>query len=102
MYVSDSPRLSSVAVARARPQGPLEHGIVIDNLSGQEVWLPLLPSLRFDWDIDPKSALERFWVGKGLIRPPPKARISMRCTTVTRGPDVQHLRSSRHPTSRAR
>jgi hypothetical protein len=31
--------------------------------------LPLQPSLRFDWKIDPNSALERFWVEKGADTP---------------------------------
>jgi len=70
VYVSDSPRLELKWQWRARaPEGPLEHSIVIRNLGGREVWLPLVPSLRFDWDIDPKSALERFWVEKGADAP---------------------------------
>ncbi len=70
VYVSDSPRLKLEWQWRSRDRhGPLEHSIVIQNLSDQEVWLPLLPSLRFDWDIDPKSALERFWVEKGADAP---------------------------------
>jgi hypothetical protein len=70
VYVSDSPRLELKWQWRARaPEGPLEHSIVIQNLGDQEVWLPLVPSLRFDWDIDPKSALERFWVEKGADTP---------------------------------
>ena len=77
------------------PEGPLEHSIVIQNLGNEAVWLPLVPSLRFDWEINPKSALERFWVEKGADTPSPKARISTRCTTVTLGHGyVQHLRSS--------
>lgn len=66
VYLADAPRLKLVWRWRARAaSGPLEHTISIHNLSDEPVWLPLLPSLRFDWEIDPKAALERFWVEKG-------------------------------------
>ena len=31
--------------------------------------LPLIPSIRFDWAIDPATPLERFWVEKGADTP---------------------------------
>jgi Melibiase/Glycosyl hydrolase family 36 C-terminal domain len=70
VYVTDSPRLKLVSQWRARAgHGPIEHTILIQNLSSELVWLPLQPSLRFDWQIDSESALERFWVEKGADTP---------------------------------
>lgn len=70
VYVTESPRLSLQWRWRARAGfGPIEHTVVIQNLSHDEVWLPLQPSLRFDWVIDPRAALERFWVEKGADTP---------------------------------
>ncbi len=70
VYTADSPRLKAVWRWRARAErGPIEHSISIQNLSAEPVWLPLLPSLRFDWEIDPKTPLQRFWVEKGADIP---------------------------------
>jgi Melibiase/Glycosyl hydrolase family 36 C-terminal domain len=70
VYVTDSPRLVALWQWRARAgRGPLEHTLSIQNLSRESIWLPLQPSLRFDWKIDPKSALQRFWVEKGADTP---------------------------------
>jgi hypothetical protein len=70
VYLANAPQLKLVWQWRARAaSGPLEHTISIQNLSGEAVWLPPLPSLRFDWKIDPKSALQRFWVEKGADTP---------------------------------
>ena len=72
VYLADSPRLKAVWRWRARAHsGPLEHTLSIENLSREPVWLPLQPSFRFDWQIDPKSSLERFWVEKGADTPSP-------------------------------
>ncbi|HZE42979.1 MAG TPA: alpha-galactosidase [Steroidobacteraceae bacterium] len=72
VYLADSPRLKAVWRWRARAnRGPLEHSVTIENLSRESVWLPLQPSFRFDWQIDPKSSLERFWVEKGADTPSP-------------------------------
>jgi hypothetical protein len=70
VYVADSPRLKATWWWRVRSHnGPIEHGISIRNSSGEPVWLPLLPSLRFDWQIKRDSPLERFWVEKGADTP---------------------------------
>jgi hypothetical protein len=70
VYVSDSPKLRLRWVWRVRAaHGPIEHTVFIDNLSGQTLWLPLIPSMRFDWVIDPAVPLERFWVEKGADTP---------------------------------
>ncbi|HUX73266.1 MAG TPA: alpha-galactosidase [Steroidobacteraceae bacterium] len=70
VYLSDSPRLRLVWQWRApASRGPLEHTISIENLSGEALWLPLVPSFRFDWHVDPTVALQRFWVEKGADTP---------------------------------
>ena len=70
VYVSDSPHLKAVWRWRARADfGPIEHTVFIENLGDEPVWLPLLPSFRFDWQIEPKSTLQRFWVEKGADTP---------------------------------
>ena len=70
VYRADSPRLRAVWQWRARAAaGPLEHTVSIQNLSRESVWLPLQPSFRFDWQIDPDSGLQRFWVEKGADVP---------------------------------
>ena len=70
VYVADSQQLKLIWQWRARrEQGPIEHSLTIENQSSKEVWLPLLPSFRFDWQIDPNAALERFWVEKGADTP---------------------------------
>jgi hypothetical protein len=70
VYVADSPRLKAVWRWRARAdKGPIEHSLSIQNLGDGAVWLPLQPSLRFDWEVDPKAALQRFWVEKGADIP---------------------------------
>ncbi len=70
VYLSESPRLKLVWRWWVRAGlGPIEHTLLIENLSRESVWLPLQPSFRFDWVIDPQSALERFWVEKGAESP---------------------------------
>jgi hypothetical protein len=70
VYVADSPRLKAVWHWHARAEfGPIEHSLSIQNLGDETVWLPLQSSLVFDWKIDPKAALQRFWVEKGADIP---------------------------------
>jgi alpha-galactosidase len=49
--------------------GPIEHRIVIENLSGNEIWLPLVDSLSLDWQIPSGVALRHFYVEKGADTP---------------------------------
>jgi len=49
--------------------GPIEHRIVIENLSGEEIWLPLVDSLAVDWRIPSGAALQHFYVEKGADTP---------------------------------
>jgi len=70
VYEADSPRLRLTWEWRARAdQGPLEHTILIQNFSENEIWLPLQPSFQFDWQVDFKEHLQRFWVEKGAGMP---------------------------------
>ena len=70
VYTANSPHLKAVWRWRARAEhGPIEHSLSIQNLSDEPVWLALQPSLRFDWEIDPKAPLQRFWVEKGADIP---------------------------------
>jgi hypothetical protein len=70
VYLAESPRLKLVWLWRARAgRGPLEHTVQIENLGEESVWLPLGPSLRYDWQVHAHAALERFWVEKGADTP---------------------------------
>jgi hypothetical protein len=70
VYVSESPKLRLRWVWRvSAAHGPIEHTVFVENLSGQTLWLPLIPSLRFHWVVDPATPLERFWVEKGADTP---------------------------------
>jgi hypothetical protein len=55
-------------IARAH-FGPIEHRISIENLSSQEVWLPLVDSMRVAWQIPKSSDLKHFSVEKGADTP---------------------------------
>lgn len=70
VYESDSPRLRLQWQWRARAaHGPLEHCIRIDNLGSAPLWLPLQPSLQFDWRVGDARPLARLWVEKGADTP---------------------------------
>jgi hypothetical protein len=70
VYLTDSPRLKAVWRWRAQADfGPIEHSLSIQNLGVEPVWLPLQPSLRFDWEANPNVALQRFWIEKGADVP---------------------------------
>jgi alpha-galactosidase len=49
--------------------GPVEHRITIENLGAQELWLPMVDSLRLDWRIRPTTDLRNFYVEKGADTP---------------------------------
>lgn len=61
-------RLLWIWVARAG-FGPLEHSIKVENLSGQDIWLPMLDSLRLNWAVSPVAPLENLYVEKGADTP---------------------------------
>ena len=53
---------------RAR-SGPIEHDIQIVNLSGQEIWLPLVDSLRLNFNVPTSAAIENLYIEKGADTP---------------------------------
>lgn len=72
IYESETPhlRLSWEWEARAN-FGPLEHRITIQNLSSEEVWLPMIDSLRLQIPYPPGHSLRHFYVEKGADTPSP-------------------------------
>jgi hypothetical protein len=70
VYDSTAPhlRLSWQWEARAA-FGPLEHRIVIENMSGRELWLPLVDSLRLELKRRSERRLQHFYVEKGADTP---------------------------------
>lgn len=70
VYESAQPhlRLRWQWVARAG-FGPLEHSIFIENLSGEELWLPMLDSLRLRWRAPAGEQLRNLYVEKGAGKP---------------------------------
>ena len=69
-YLSDPPLLRAVSRWRRRAAfGPIEHVLEIHNLGTETLWLPLQPSVSFDWSIDPAARLERLWIEKGADTP---------------------------------
>ena len=70
VYESSQPHLRLSWEWEARVAfGPIEHKIQIENLSGKEVWLPLVDSLRLDWHGVPTGNLRHFYVEKGADSP---------------------------------
>jgi alpha-galactosidase len=66
VYESRRPRLRLTWEWRARAGfGPLEHRIIIENLSGREYWLPPPESLQLSWRIAAQTPLTQFYVEKG-------------------------------------
>ncbi|MGA2808482.1 MAG: alpha-galactosidase [Terracidiphilus sp.] len=49
--------------------GPVEHRISIENLGGEEVWLPMVDSLLLDWSAPASQDLRNFYVEKGADTP---------------------------------
>jgi len=49
--------------------GPVEHRITIENLSGKEIWLPMVDSLRLDWRTASEQRLRNLYVEKGADTP---------------------------------
>lgn len=70
VYDSAAPKLrfSWEWMARANA-GPLEHRIRLENLGDQELWAPMIDSLRFDWECATAQTIEHFFVEKGAGSP---------------------------------
>jgi hypothetical protein len=70
VYESASSRLRLTWEWKVRAAtGPIEHTVHIENLGSREVWIPMQDSFQFKWKIDPKLALEHFFVEKGAGTP---------------------------------
>ena len=70
VYEASKPHLRLVWEWYARAsQGPIEHSVEIQNLSTEEVWLPMQDSLRFAWQVPTETQLEHLWIEKGAGGP---------------------------------
>jgi Melibiase/Glycosyl hydrolase family 36 C-terminal domain len=70
VYESRQPHLRLKWEWRARARfGPLEHRILIENLSEAEYWLAPMQSLRMRWRVPPRIRLVHFYVDKGAGEP---------------------------------
>ena len=73
VYESESPRLRLSWRWEARAKfGPVEHRITAENLSAQEIWLPMVDSLRLDLLVPADAELRNFYVEKGADTPSPQ------------------------------
>jgi alpha-galactosidase len=70
VYESARPHLRLRWLWEARAGfGPVEHIITIENLSGQEIWLPMVDSLRLGWHESAGEELRNLYVEKGADTP---------------------------------
>jgi hypothetical protein len=70
VYESAHPHLRASWQWQTRSaNGPIEHEIKIRNLSAQEIWLPLLDSLRLNFTYPFDTSLRHFYVEKGADTP---------------------------------
>jgi melibiase-like protein/glycosyl hydrolase family 36 len=69
-FESPTPHLRLIWEWLARTSsGPLEHRIQIQNLTNQELWIPLQDSFQFHWKLSPQEKLRHFYVEKGADTP---------------------------------
>jgi hypothetical protein len=70
VYESAQPHLRLHWMWEARAQfGPFEHHISVDNLSGSEISLPMIHSLRLDWHLPADIQINNFYIEKGADTP---------------------------------
>src|SRR6187402_970164 len=70
VYECASPKLRLTWKWQVRASnGPIEHQVSLDNLSGSELWIPLQQSLRLGWHFDSGQKLRQFYVEKGADTP---------------------------------
>jgi len=76
VYECAEPRLRLRWQWEARADiGPVEHRVTIENLSGQEVWLPMVDSLRLDLRLTPARICATSMSRRERIRHRPMGRI---------------------------
>lgn len=61
-------RLTWIWQVRA-DMGPIEHRIRIQNLSSEEIWIPMQDSFRFSWQIPSSKNLQEMYIDKGAGEP---------------------------------
>jgi hypothetical protein len=70
VYESAVPHLRLCWEWEARTSfGPVEHRITIENLGVEEVWLPMVDSLRMNLQVDPTKHLRNLYIEKGADSP---------------------------------
>ena len=70
VYESDKPHLRLRWAWEERADyGPVEHRVTVENLGAEEVWLPMVDSLRLDAGVRASDALNVFYVEKGADSP---------------------------------
>jgi hypothetical protein len=70
VYESAEPHLRLSWEWQARADfGPIEHSITVENLSGQEIWLPMIDSFRLRMQCPPQRRLQYLYVEKGADTP---------------------------------
>ena len=70
VYESDTPRLRLSWEWQARADfGPIEHRVIVENLSADEVWLPMIDSLRLQIPMQTGRKLRHLYVEKGADTP---------------------------------
>jgi hypothetical protein len=70
VYESADPHLQLEWEWKARADfGPVEHRIIIHNLSAKPVWLPLVDSLHLAISLSPSQPIHNFYVEKGADTP---------------------------------
>ena len=73
VYESSHPHLRLLWAWTARAAfGPMEHTITVVNLSEEELWLPMVDSLRLGWQTVAGAQIRNFYVEKGAWSPSPQ------------------------------
>jgi hypothetical protein len=73
VYESANPHLRLKWEWEARASfGPIDHTVNVENLSSDELWMPLIDSLRLDWQVSTAIPLTHFYVEKGADSPSPE------------------------------
>lgn len=72
VYDSDGPHMRLRWEWQARADfGPVEHRITVENVGNEEVWLPMIDSLRLEIPCPPEVNLRNLYVEKGADTPSP-------------------------------
>jgi len=70
VYESRSPKMRLLWTWSARSSsGPVEHSVSIENLSAEELLLPIVPSLSWSWHLTAHKSYEMLYVEKGGGKP---------------------------------